>query len=83
MSLDHALTSFSQRDEVITKQKRAASRDLDSCLENNPNVKEHQQLFQFAFMEEEPVAIVEEKISEIAIQSNPLPDNPSGPGRPR
>ena len=83
MSLDHALTAFSQRDAGITKQKRAATRDLESCLENNPNLKGYQQLFQFSFMEEEPVAIVEEKISESAIQPNPLPDDPAGPGKPR
>ena len=53
MSLDHALTSFDQRDANINKQKRSASRDLQSCLENNPNVAGHESQFQFDFMTEE------------------------------
>jgi hypothetical protein len=38
MSLGHALTAFSQRDENIAKQCRAASRDVESDLDNNPNL---------------------------------------------
>ncbi len=83
MSLDHALTAFQQRDEIITKQRRAATRCVESCLDNNPNVKGHRELFLFQFMDEAPVAVVEERISESAFQSNPLPDNPSGPHKPR
>ena len=39
MSANHALTSFSQRDENIEKQKLAATRDVHSFLENNPNAQ--------------------------------------------
>ena len=37
MSVDHGLTSFSQRDENIAKQRLSATRDVHSFLENNPN----------------------------------------------
>ncbi len=62
MSLDHALSSFDQRD--INKQKRSASRDLQSCLDNNPNVAKHKSQFQFDFMTEELEEQIVEKIDE-------------------
>ena len=55
MSLGHALASFDQRDININKQRRAATRDLQSCLDNNPNVAGHESQFQFDFMTEEQV----------------------------
>jgi len=64
MSLEHALTSFDQRDTNINKQKRSASRDVQSCLENNPNVVGHESQFQFDFMTEEPEIQVVEGIRE-------------------
>jgi len=64
MSLDHALTSFSQRDEIIEKQRLAATRDVHNFLENNPNAAGHEDQFQFAFMLEEPMEIVQESIKE-------------------
>jgi hypothetical protein len=64
MSLDHALTAFSQRDEVITKQQRAATRDVKSCIDFNPNCKGHGEQFRFNFMYDEPVPVVSETISE-------------------
>ncbi|MBM79935.1 MAG: hypothetical protein CMJ78_04995 [Planctomycetaceae bacterium] len=36
MSLSHALQAFDQADERLTKQKRAAARNVESFLENNP-----------------------------------------------
>ena len=39
MSADHALLVFDQRNENIGKQKRSATRDLQSFLDNNPNAK--------------------------------------------
>jgi len=64
MSCDHALLAFEQRDENINKQKRAATRDLESCLENNPNVQGKKQKFLFDFMLEEHEASVVEEIEE-------------------
>ena len=69
MSLDHALTSFEQRDEIIGKQQRAATRDVQSCLEFNENVAGHESLFVFKFMTEEAVPVVSETIPESAIPS--------------
>jgi len=64
MSLDHALIAFSQRDDIIGKQQRAATRDVQSCLEYNPNVKGHDDQFRFAFMAEESMPVVTETIFE-------------------
>ena len=64
MSLDHALQSFDQRDENISKQRRSATRDVQSCLENNPNLKGHEQLFLFDFALEDEEAQVVEEIAE-------------------
>ncbi len=64
MSLDHALTAFQQRDENIDKQKLAATKDLQSCLDNNPNVRGHERQFVFGFLLEAPQQIVVETIAE-------------------
>ena len=64
MSLDHALLSFDQRDENIQKQKRSATRDLNSSLENNPNLEGQGDQFEFEFMTEELAEQVVEVISE-------------------
>jgi hypothetical protein len=64
MSLDHALTAFHQRDENIEKQKLSATKDVQSCIDNNPNVKGHEDQFVFGFMVEESRDIVVEKIEE-------------------
>ena len=64
MTLHHALTSFDQRDANINKQNRSASRDLQSCLKNNPNVAGHESQFQFDFMAEESEVQVVEEIQE-------------------
>lgn len=64
MTLDHALAAFDQRDANINKQKRSASRDLQSCLENNPNVAGHESQFLFDFMTEEPEKQVVEEVEE-------------------
>lgn len=71
MSLKHALESFDQRDANINKQKHAASRDLRSCLENNPNVAGHEPQFLFDFMSEESEAQVVEEIQESGRPANP------------
>ncbi len=71
MSLDHALTSFDQRDANINKQKRSASRDLQSCLENNPNVAGHESQFEFDFMTEKSEVQVVEEIQESGTPAKP------------
>jgi len=73
MSLDHALTAFSQRDENIIKQRRAATRDLRSALDNNPNLAGHDEQFQFVFMLEEAADIVTEAIEESPVEPIELP----------
>ena len=45
MSLSHAIQAFDQADERIEKQKKAARRNLDSFLENNPAGKKQGSLF--------------------------------------
>jgi hypothetical protein len=54
MSAEHAMLSFTQRDENIDKQKRSASRDVHSFVDNNPNAKGMESQFLFGFMIEEP-----------------------------
>ena len=67
MSLDHAFMAFDQRDENISKQKKSATRDLKSCLKNNPNVQGHELQFQFGFMTEEPQEQVVDELKESKI----------------
>jgi len=64
MSLDYALTTFDQRDIDINKQRQAASRDAQSCLDNNPNVVGHESQFQFDFMLEEREEQIVETVQE-------------------
>jgi len=64
MSLDHALTHFSQRDENIERQRLAATRDVQSALENNPNLVGQDSQFRFAFMLEVPIPVSTETIAE-------------------
>jgi hypothetical protein len=71
MSLEHALRSFDQRDRNILKQRHSASRDVQSCLENNPNVKGHDQLFLFDFFVDEAETQAAEEMAE-----SPLPRKP-------
>ncbi len=74
MSFDHALTSFSQRDDVIEKQRLAATRDVHSFLDNNPSAVGHESQFRFGFMLEEPASIIEEKIKETTVRPLPSAD---------
>lgn len=67
MSLDHALTAFQQCDDIITKQRLAATRNLESCLDNNPHVAGYERQFTFGFMLEHRVPQVVEEVSESAI----------------
>ncbi len=53
MSADHAMLSFTQRDENIEKQKRSATRDVGSFLDNNPNALGIEDQFLFGFMIED------------------------------
>lgn len=55
MSLTHALTSFSQIEEIIDKQRISATRNLASALENNPHLAGSADQFTFRFMLEAPV----------------------------
>ena len=71
MSLDHALLSFDQRDENIQKQKRSATRDLDSSLDNNPNLEGCREQFEFGFMVEEVAEQIVEVISETPVTNAP------------
>ncbi len=73
MSAGYARLAFEQRDENIAKQKHAATRDLQSFIENNPNAKGHESQFVFDFMVDAPAAAVVEKIEE----------SPHKPGKPR
>ena len=80
-SLDHLLTAFSTRDENIEKQRLAATRDVHSALDNNPNAAGHKDDFVFAFMLEEPAEAAEERIAETrALASDGPPENyPANP----
>lgn len=64
MSLAHALTAFSQRDEIIDKHRRAATRDVESFLDFNPHAAGRADQFQFAFMLEHAVPVVVEHVTE-------------------
>jgi hypothetical protein len=63
-SLNHLLTSFSLRDENIEKQRLAATRDVQSAIDNNPNAAGHANEFVFGFMLDKPADAVEEKVAE-------------------
>jgi hypothetical protein len=73
MDLHHALAAFDQRDQNITKQRRAATRDVESFLEFNPNAQGHEEQFRFAFMSEEPQPQVEQSLEESPIRSTAKP----------
>ena len=68
MSADFALSAFSQRDENIDKQRRSATRDVQSFLDNNPNAKGHEKQFGvFSFMLEEAAPVVVETVQETSV----------------
>lgn len=56
MSADHAFLSFDQRDKNITKQRRSATNDLFSFVDNNPNADGLESQFLFDFMINDPPA---------------------------
>ena len=70
MSADFALTAFAQRDKIIEKQRLAATRDVQSFLDNNPNAKGYESQFRFGFMLEEPVAVVVETVEETSVSES-------------
>jgi hypothetical protein len=74
MSLDHALSHFEQKDSNISKQRVASTRNLQSCLDFNPNIKGHEDKFRFLFVMEASGGVVEEVIEESTIQPPKLPD---------
>lgn len=78
MDLNHALTAFRQRDEMIERQRRAATRDVESVVDNNPKVRGYEGQFKFAFMLEEPVELNNERIEETAATRVFLADADSG-----
>lgn len=78
MSVDHAFLAFTQQDENIVKQKKAATRNVQSFLDNNPNAPGTADQFVFAFMTDEPVQQVVETLSE-----SPTPEASNDPKRPR
>lgn len=64
----HALVAFSQCDELIEKQRLAATHNVHSFIDNNPNAKGcESQFLQFAFMLEEPIPVSVEKVGETAV----------------
>jgi hypothetical protein len=67
MSADHALSAFSQRDDMIEKQRLAATREVQSFLDNNPNAEGREDQFRFGFMLEEPLPIVVETVEETKV----------------
>lgn len=71
MSMDHALNAFEQRDGSITKQRRSATRDLESFLDNNPNAYGHEHQFEFDFMKEQEEEQVVETIPETGSRPKP------------
>ena len=71
MSLDHALLTFDQRDANINNQKSSAIRDVESCLENNPNVQGHEAQFEFEFMVGGQEAPIVEEIEETGAPNRP------------
>lgn len=75
MDLHHALLAFTQRDENIEKQKISASRDLQSALDNNPNLVGCAAQFKFAFMTEDAEAVVEERISQTIVEKSEEPSD--------
>jgi hypothetical protein len=66
-SLDHLLVSFAQRDERINNQRYAATRDLESALEFNPNLAGADDQFKFDFMLHGPVEQLHEQIEETKV----------------
>jgi hypothetical protein len=71
MSLDHAFHAFEQLDENLIKQRRAATRNVESFLDNNPNATGAADQFVFAFMLEDPIPQAVEAIPE-----SPAPEPP-------
>jgi hypothetical protein len=64
MSADHAMMTFEQRDENLRRQKRAATRDLESFLDNNPNAQGYRERFLFEFSDDSESEQVVQKIPE-------------------
>jgi hypothetical protein len=63
-SLDHLLTHFVQRDDIIEKQSHAATRDWQSALDNNPNLIGDDRQIKFGFMRDEPLPQIQETLGE-------------------
>ena len=82
MSLSHALTAYTQCDEIIDKQCKSATRNVVSSLENNPNLAGYEDQFVFRFMREAAVEETVEEISEPLIPPNKS-DESGGPNLPR
>lgn len=76
MSENHFLSHFEQRDNIITQQRLAATRDLLSCLDFNPNVSEQRGQVKFAFILEESREMVEELIDESEVSPTAVPPSP-------
>lgn len=85
MSKDHALTAFEQQDHNITRQRKAATRNMESFLANNPNAGGVESQFVFDFMLHEPVEEEVDVIPETATNSQgscAIDDSPH-PKKPR
>lgn len=82
MSLTHALTSFSQIDEGIDKQRISATRNLASALENNPHLSGAEHQFSFRFVLEAPAPEPTEVVDEPVIPTSGG-DGWQRPGQPR
>lgn len=68
-SRELAYRAFSQRDESIEKQRLAATREVHSFLENNPNAVGNEEQFQFAFMLEDATSQTHAIIAESEVGS--------------
>jgi hypothetical protein len=83
MSVDHALTSLSQRDAIIEQQRRSATRDVQSFLDNNPSAHGYRSQFVFGFMLEEAAPVIEEEVEETPVVRRSLPEGDEiGAGNP-
>ena len=86
MTLDHALAHFNQKDDNITKQKKASTRNLQSCLDFNPNVQGHEDefnYFDFVVQDASVAEVVEEVIEESEANSPYASDTVEGIAKQR
>lgn len=73
-SSSHLLTHFHNREDVIEKQKKSASRDWHSACDFNPNMQGLEGEYQFTFLtDDEPVEQITESLSETPVVPPAVP----------